>query len=75
MCREHERSRVLAVHRLFDVDDRLRPVLAEIVEDADEARPELGPAPLEMCPVDDVPSFAGHLLLLKRRVAPAVVHV
>ena len=51
----------------LDLGDRLGAILLEIAEDSDEARPELGPALLEIRPIDDVPSFVGHTLLLKCR--------
>ena len=52
--RDDQRDRVLLVHRLLDRGEALGAVLAEIAEDADEARAKLGPALLEMHPVDDV---------------------
>ena len=58
-------DRVLIVHRLFDLGDRLDAVFLEIAEDSDEAGAEFGPTLLEMRPIDDVPSFVGHILLLK----------
>ena len=70
---DDQRGGVLLAHRLLDLRDRLDAVFLEIAEDSDEARPELGPALLEMHPVDDVPSFVGHTKLLKRRIDPAVV--
>ncbi len=52
--RDDQRHRVLLVHRLFDRIDALRAVFAKIGEDADEARPKLGPAFFEMHPINDV---------------------
>src|SRR5689334_12256845 len=60
MRRDHERSRVLLVHRLLDLRDRFDAVFLEIAEDADEARAKLRPALLEMRPVDDIASLVGH---------------
>src|SRR4051812_31249553 len=68
-----EPGRILLTHRLLDLGNRLRPILLEIGQDADEPRPELGPVLLEIFPIDDVPSRVGHTLLLVRRTAPAVV--
>ena len=57
--REDQRGGVLLAHRLFDLGDRFGAVFPEIAQDADEAGPELGPALLEMRPIDDVPSLVG----------------
>src|SRR6185503_14536171 len=68
-----QRGGILLAHRLLDLGDRFDPILFEIAEDSNEARTELGPTLLEMRPVNDVPSLVGHMKLLKRRLAPAVV--
>ena len=66
---EHQRGRVLLAHRLLDLGDRFDAVFLEVTEDLDESGPELGPALLEIHPVDDVPSFVAHAKLLKRRMS------
>src|SRR5438045_2851287 len=60
MCRNDERGRVLVAHRLLDLGNGLDPVFLEVTQDPDEARPKLGPALLEIGPIDDVPSFLAH---------------
>jgi hypothetical protein len=60
MRREDQLRGILLAHGVFDLGDRLLAVLLELVEDADEARAELGPALLEKCPINDVPSCVGH---------------
>ena len=58
---------------LLDLRDRFDAVFLEIAEDSDEAGAKLATALLEMHPINDVPSVAGHIKLLKRRIAPDVV--
>src|SRR5205823_9031645 len=53
------RGRVLLAHGLLDLGDRLRPILAEIADDPDEARSELLPILLEQRPVDDIRRLVG----------------
>src|SRR5205085_8804530 len=57
MGRDDQRRRILVAHGLFDLRDRLDPILLEISEDADEGWTKLGPALLEVRPVDDVLSL------------------
>ena len=57
-----ERGRILVVHRFFDLRDRLRPILAEVAENPDEAGAKLGSAPLEMYPIDDFQLVVAHLV-------------
>ena len=60
---QDERGGVAAVHRLLDLLDRFLAVLAEIGEDAHEARPELGAHLLEFLPVDDLASPASSTIV------------
>ena len=52
--RDHQPDGVLLAHRGFDRGDALGAVLAEIAEDADEARAKFAAALLEMHPIDNV---------------------
>ena len=47
VCGQDERGRILVVHRLFDLGDRLRSVFTEVAENPNESSAELGAATLE----------------------------
>ena len=51
---QDEAGGVLAMHRLLDLGDRFLAILAEIAEDAHEARPELGAHLRKFGPVDEL---------------------